>query len=218
VRKSGEKNEQGLKELRSRAEKSLRKRSADLTGSPVEDVQELIHELRVHQIQLEMQNEELRKAQLELAESRDRYFDLYDFAPIGYFTLDERGLILEVNLAGADLLGSERASLIKKRFSQFVAKGSQELFYSHCKRALETQSKQVCEIELIRKGERSFWAQIQSVATKGDEGNSLRLRTAAVDITQRKRAEEALSDAHRELERKVMERTTDLMMTNAQLQ
>ena len=114
MRKTGAKNEQEFKKLRNRAEKSLRKRSADLGKSPVEDARKLIHELRVHQIELEMQNEELRKAQVELAESRDRYFDLYDFAPVGYFTLDEKGLILEVNLAGADLLGSERASLIEK--------------------------------------------------------------------------------------------------------
>src|SRR5512136_1232701 len=151
VRKTGAKNDQGFQKLRNRAEKSLRKRSVDLGKSPVQDARKLIHELRVHQIELEMQNEELRKAQVELAESRDRYFDLYDFAPVGYFTLDEKGLILEANLAGSDLLGSERASLMRKGFSQFVAPGSQDVFYSHCKRSLETRTKQVCEIELKRK-------------------------------------------------------------------
>ena len=218
MRKTGAKNDQEFKKLRNRAEKSLRKRSVDLGKSPVEDARKLIHELRVHQIELEMQNEELRNAQLELAESRDRYFDLYDFAPIGYVTLDEKGLILEVNLTGADLLGSERASLMRKGFSQFVAPGYQELFYSHCKRALETRTKQICEIELRRKDERSFYAQIQSVAMNGAEGNFIHLRTAAIDITQRKRAEAALSEAHSELERKVVERTTELVATNAHLQ
>jgi PAS domain S-box-containing protein len=218
VRRTGEKNEQGFKKLRNRAEKSLRKGSGNVGKSPVEDTRKLIHELRVHQIELEMQNEDLRNSQVELAESRDRYFDLYDFAPIGYFTLDEKGLILEMNLTGADLLGAERASLIKKGFSKFVAPGSQELFYSHCRRSLEIRTKQICEIELKRKDGRSFWAQIQSVAVKGDEGNSIQLRTAAIDITQRKRAEVALSEAHRELERKVVERTGDLLTTNAQLQ
>jgi len=93
ARKTGAKNGQEFKELRNRAEKSLRKRSADVGKSPDKDVQKLVQELRVHQIELEMQNEELRKAQVELAESRDKYFDLYDFAPVGYFTLDENGLI-----------------------------------------------------------------------------------------------------------------------------
>jgi PAS domain S-box-containing protein len=218
VRKTGAENDQEFKKLRNRAEKSLRKRSVDVGRSPVEDARKLIHELRVHQIELEMQNEELRNAQLELAESRDRYFDLYDFAPIGYFTLDEKGLILEVNLAGSDLLGAERASLMRKGFSQFVAQGSQDVFYWHYKRALETRTKQICEIELKTKNKRSFYAQIQSVAMKGHEGNSIHLRTAAIDITQRKRAEAALSEAHSELERKVVERTTELVATNAHLQ
>ena len=218
MRKSGAKNDKEFNKLRSRAEKSLSKSSGDLGKSAVEDTRKLIHELRVHQIELEMQNEDLRKAQLELAESRDRYFELYDFAPVGYFTLDERGLILEVNLAGSDLLGAERASLMRKGFSQFVAPGSRELFYSHCKRSLETRTKQVCEIELRRKDGRSLWAQIQSGAMIGAEGNFIQLRTAAIDITQRKRAEVALSEAHSELERKVVERTADLMATNEQLQ
>jgi PAS domain S-box-containing protein len=218
VRKTGAKNEQEFRKLRNRAEKSLRKRSADLGKSPVKDVQKLVQELRVHQIELEMQNEELRKAQAELEESRDRYFDLYDFAPAGYFTLDGKGLIVEANLAGADLLGFERASLIRKGFSQFVAPGSQDAFYSHRKRALETGTKQVSELELKRKNARSFYAQLQSVAVEGNEDNAIQLRTAVVDITERKRAEVALFEAHSQLERRIVERTADLLASNAQLQ
>ena len=218
MRKSGSKNDEGFEKLRNRAEESLRKRSSDPGKTPLDDPRKLIHELRVHQIELEMQNEELRNAQLELAQSRDRYFELYDFAPIGYFTLDERGLILSVNLAGADLLGSERASLMRKRFSQFVAPGSQDAFYSHSKQALEIGSKQVSDLELKRKNGEPFYAQIQSVAVKGDEGHFIQLRTAVVDITQRKRAEWALADAHNQLERKVVERTNDLLTANAKLE
>ena len=83
-----------------------------------------MHELQVHQIELEMQNEELRRAQETIAESRDRYADLYDFAPVGYFTLDPQGLILEVNLTGARLLGAPRDSLLRKPFILFVAPGT----------------------------------------------------------------------------------------------
>jgi PAS domain S-box-containing protein len=218
VKKTGARDEQGFRELRSRAEKSLRKRPLDSRASPDKDVQKLIQELRVHQIELEMQNQELRNAQTELAESRDRYFDLYDFAPIGYFTLDEKGMILEVNLAAADLLGSDRAALVEKGFSRFVAPGSQDAFFSHRRRALETGTKQVCEIELKAQNDRSFHAEIQTVAVTEDGGNSTQLRTAVIDITERKRAELALGEAHRELERRIEERTADLMVANARLQ
>ena len=217
TRKTGAKNEQGFQKLRNRAEKSLRKRSAELRESPVEDVQKLIQELRVHQIELEMQNEELRRAQVELAESRDRYSDLYDFAPIGYFTLSEKGMILEVNLAGANLLGSERASLMNKRFSQFVSPGFQDAFYFHRERVRETGTQQICELELRRKDKTDLYAQIQSIVVKGDDGNFIQLRTAVVDITQRKRLEDAVSETHGELERKVVERTAELSATNAKL-
>jgi len=218
ARKTAEKNEQEFKKLRNRAEKSLRKRSADVGETPDKHVQKLVQELRVHQIELEMQNEELRNAQVELAESRDRYFDLYDFAPVGYFTLDEKGLIVEANLAGAELLGFERASLMKKGFSQFVAPGSQDAFYSHRKRTLESGTRQVSDLELKRKNGRSFYAQFQSVVVEGNEGNAIQLRTAIVDITQRKLAEVALSEAHSQLEGRIAERTTELMVTNAELQ
>jgi PAS domain S-box-containing protein len=217
VKKTGPKNEQKFKDLRSRAEKSLRRRSVDFRASHDEDVENLIQELRVHQIELEMQNEELRNAQAELAESRDRYFDLYDLAPVGYFTLDEKGLILEMNLAGADLLGSDRAALINQRFSRFVSPGSQDAFYSHWKQSLRNDRKQICELELKRKSGQAFYAQLQSVSVKENAGNAGRLRTAVVDITARKRAEKALLEAHGLLERKIQERTADLLSANAQL-
>jgi len=217
VKKTDPKNKREFKELRSRAEKSLGTRSADSMAFPDKDVHKLIQELRVHQIELEMQNEELRNAQAELAESRDRYFDLYDLAPVGYFTLDEKGLILEVNLACADLLGSDREDLIKQRFSRFVSPNSQDAFYSHWKQSLRADGKQVCELELKSKSGQAFYAQLQSVKVQENEGKAGRIRTAVSDITARKRAEMALQDAHDHLERKIRERTADLMKANAQL-
>ncbi|MDL5502148.1 MAG: hypothetical protein QSU88_02930, partial [Candidatus Methanoperedens sp.] len=92
----------------------------DLQEMSIEDVQSLVHELKTHQIELEMQNVKLRRAQNELEESRNEYADLYDFAPIGYFTFDKNGLILDVNLVGADKLGVERQFLIKKPFSLYI--------------------------------------------------------------------------------------------------
>jgi len=107
-------------DLRTRAEELLRQKIAnveDISGPLPEDVQKLVHELQVHQIELEMQNEELRQAQLALEESRDRYLDLYDYAPVGYFTLDENALILEANLTAVRLLGIDKESLFKRPFS-----------------------------------------------------------------------------------------------------
>ena len=101
-----------LKDLRRRAQALLHEKPQALGNIPTEDIQQLIHELQVHQIELEMQNEELRQVQLQLAKARDKYFDLYDFAPVGYFTLDKNALVVEANLAGANLLNVERRALI----------------------------------------------------------------------------------------------------------
>ena len=90
-----------------------------------EESQQLIHELQVHQIELEMQNEELRKAQAELEQSRSKYSDLYDFAPVGQFTFDKHGLILEANLTAATELGLERSRLINKPFRAYIIMGRQ---------------------------------------------------------------------------------------------
>ena len=110
-------------ELRKRAEDALQGKTGEQQELSINDARSLIHELQVHQIELEMQNEELRRAQKELEESRDRYSDLYDFAPVGYFSFDKNGLIIEVNLTGAKKLGVERNFLIKKPFSLFISTG-----------------------------------------------------------------------------------------------
>jgi PAS domain-containing protein len=107
-------------ELRQQAEDFLNKNPAAIQSTPAADIQKLVEELRIHQVELEMQNEELRRAQLELAEARDRYIDLYDFAPIGYITISETGFILGVNLTGAKMLGIERGRLVGQPFSSFV--------------------------------------------------------------------------------------------------
>jgi PAS domain-containing protein len=128
-----------LSDLRRLAEEKARLNEAQppKTLSP-EEAGRLIHELQVHQIELEMQNEELRRAQGELEASRARYFDLYDLAPVGYFTLSEQGLILEANLAGAGLLGVGRSTLVKQPLSRFIFHEDQDIYYLHCKRLLET--------------------------------------------------------------------------------
>ena len=180
--------------LRKQAERALTDQTADLQEElSTKDVQSLVHELRTHQIELEMQNEELRRAQVELEESRNRYSDLYDFAPIGYFTFDKNGLIIDVNLTGAHKLDVERSFLIKKPFSLYIVPDSKDVFYSHLRQVFNTGGRQTCELKLVDKNRIQFDAQLESLLVQDSEGNFSRCRTAISDITERKRAEEALS-------------------------
>lgn len=204
-------------ELRRRAEELLRQRPEDIEAIPGDDIQRLIHELRVHQIELEMQNEELRKTQGEINELLTKYFDLYELAPVGYFVIDKKGLILEANLTGANLLGVQMRYLIKERFSRFVEPDSQDRFYFHRKQVLQTGAKQICELRLVKKDGTPFHAQLDSMAVQDGEGNSNQFRTAITDINERKQAEEALQESYDGLERRVGERTAELLQVNQQL-
>ncbi len=111
-------NDKNSAQLRKEAEERLAHVSkTKLKPHPIE---ELLHDLQVHQIELEMQNETLRQSQIELEESRDRYVDFYDFAPVGYVTLNHDGIINEINLTGAALLGVERNNLLRHGFTHFI--------------------------------------------------------------------------------------------------
>jgi PAS domain S-box-containing protein len=148
----------------------------------------LLHELRVHQIELEMQNEELRRAQLELEASQARYFDLYDLAPVGYFTLSDTGMILEANLTAATLLGVARAALARQPLSRFIYREDQDIYYRHRKLLFETGAPQVCELRLVRNEGAPFWARLESTFAQDDEGAPVR-RVVMSNIDERKEAE-----------------------------
>ena len=124
------------------------------------DPRRLLHELQVHQVELEVQNEELQDAQGRLEALLEKYTDLYDFAPVGYFSLDEQGRILEVNLTGAALLGVERSRLIDLRLPRFVVPASQPVFGSFLARIFAGTTKQVCEAALLRQGAAAFLGQL----------------------------------------------------------
>jgi two-component system response regulator AtoC len=206
-------------DLRRRAESMLRK-STDALEEPdlsPEKMQLLVHELRVHQIELEMQNEELRLAQLALEQARDKYLDLYDYAPVAYFTLDKNGLIVEANLTAVHLLGTEVKSLIKKPFSRLICKDDQDIYYFHYHQVLETRNRQTCEIKLVKKSGEQFHAQLESIAAQDDGGDTSQLRIVVTDVTERKQLEENLKKSHDELERRVEERTAKLSEANEQL-
>ena len=182
-------------ELRQRAEEKLKEAisgSEDLSGVSPERMANLIHELQVHQIELEMQNDELRRIQGELEKTRDKYSHLYDFAPVGYFTVSEKGIIEEVNLTGASMTGIERNALIGKPFSRFVLREDQDIFYKYRQRLLETETSRSCELRLVRNDGHDFYACMECMVIK-NKGDDLRqIRAAVSDITERKRAEEVL--------------------------
>jgi len=181
-----------LATLRQEAEGRLRHQTERLKSISRLDRQGLANELGTHQVELEMQNEELRKAQEELEASRSRYADLYDFAPTGYFTFDKNGLILEMNLSGAGLLGVDRQRLMKKPFSVFIVEEDRETFRGHLRETLKSETRQISEIRIRRKDGSVLSVQLQSIAAEGPEGNSTSCRTVAIDITERKRMEERI--------------------------
>ena len=156
----------------------------------------LLHELQVHQIELEMQNEELRRAQSELEAARARYFDLFDLAPVGYFTLSEQGLILEANLTGAGLLGVERRALVKKPLTRFILPEDQDIYYRHRKQLFETGAPQVYELQVLRADAASFWARLETTEAQDADGAPV-CRAVMSDITARKQAEENLAELDR---------------------
>ena len=131
-------------ELRHHAEMRMESKVAELQIPRTdEETLKLVHELEVYQIELEQQNAELRRAQEELELSRNTYAELYDFAPVGYFTFNVRGLIREVNLTGAQLLGAERRKLTNKPFSGFIADADgREVYSDHLKKVLQRQGMQ----------------------------------------------------------------------------
>jgi PAS domain S-box-containing protein len=154
----------------------------------LEDTRLMLHELHVHQIELEMQNEELRQAQLALDTERARYFDLYDLAPVGYCTLSHAGLIRQANLTAARLLGESRARLVKQPISRFIAKADQDVYYLHRKRVLETGEPQACELRMVKADGTPFWAHLASTAAPEADGAG-ELRLMLSDVSERKRAE-----------------------------
>lgn len=184
-------------ELRRRAEEQLRVKSAEFTPlHSEEELQKLVHELEVHQIELEMQNTELSQARNEMEYTLARYMDLYDFAPVGYFTLDRTGTINAVNLSGASLLGIERSQLIGQRFKQFIPADNRLFLVEFLATVFGSQIKESGEMTLITAGNTQLFVQIEAIAFQ----SGLQCRVAVIDITERRCAEQTLIEQRRELE------------------
>jgi len=190
-------------DLRWQAEEIARGKVSQLsenldTLSP-EEQRQLLHELRVQQIELEMQNESLRRTQEELESSRVRYFNLYDLAPVGYFTLSEEGLILEANLTASSLMGVARSTLVKKLLTRFIFREDQDIYYHHCQQLFEIGTPQVCELRLVKKDGSLSWVRLESTVAQDSENGDVLCRTVIIDIYKYKQAEESLRKSEEEL-------------------
>lgn len=174
--------------LRAAAEAQLK---ASTTGEQTHSAEKLLHELQVHQIELEMQNQALRQTQAELEESRQRYVDLYDFAPVGYLSLSENGKISEINLTGATLLGEDRSQLLERRFSSFVAATDQPGWRQHFLHSLQHPDQQTCDLSLQRSNGTRFDARLHCLSHT-TVGAAPSLRLTLTDITKLKQAEDEL--------------------------
>jgi two-component system sensor kinase FixL len=181
--------------LRVSAELRLRKTRREVAQMRMDEVHKLMHELQVHQIELEMQNDQLRLTQLELEQARDRYADLYDFAPIAHLTLSASGEILEANLKAAELLGVERGRLIHQKFSRFVLAEAQDAFNRFCRQVFRSDTRQSAELDLLSAQAKRLVVQVEAVR---DATNHRQLcRFSFTDISERKRAEERIAQLNR---------------------
>jgi PAS domain S-box-containing protein len=180
---------------RRRAEEILHQKPGALPTPADAEMRSLIYELQVHQIELELQNEELRSAQEQLEESRQKYYDLYDFAPVAYFSFDQRGLILEVNLAGVDLLGVERSRLIRRAFSAFLASDCKAKFYDHRRAVIGSGDAQTCDLEVIKQDGSRIYVQMESVGVPAQQRGGYQMRSAVNDISERVLIRRALEES-----------------------
>jgi len=209
---------------RAQAEAAVRKKFGSLENSavlPAEDTRALLHELRVHQVQLEMQNEELRNAHLAIEESRARYVDLYNFSPVGYCSIADNGAIVEANLTLSTLLGVSRVALIGKPFTRFIFSADQDSFYLFQKQILTEQepSSQTAEpshgieLRLSASDGNTFWVKL--VAAQALNPGIQQLRVVVTDIGARKQVEIDLASSERRL-RAIIETEPDCVkLTNA---
>ena len=187
----------GAAELRRRAEERMDAQAAETRPPSSEAItQRLLHELQVHQIELEMQNEELRRARDKVETALEKYTEIYDFAPVGYFTLDCNGAVRSANLTTARIVGVERSRLIGRQFGQFIAYDTRPAFNAFLRKVFESRAKDACEVALLREGTDPCFVQIEAVADAAGE----ECRIALIDITERKQTEKSLQKSEERLQ------------------
>jgi len=204
-------------ELRKRAESILEETlpSVNIANLSPEKLQKTVHELQVHQIELEMQNEELRRTQAKLDVSHARYFDFYNLAPVGYLTISSEGLILEANLTAASLLGAARSALVNQPITHFILKEDQDLYYLYSNNQFKTNEPQECDVRMAREDGSMFWVRLRTITAQDSDGTPV-CRVVMSDITEHKRAEEALRESKAQLEAALASMTDAVFISDVQ--
>jgi len=203
----------GANELRRLAEERLKKQCPGERAQRIEtDTQRAIHELHVHQIELELQNDELRNSRNEMEVLLEKYTDLYDFAPTGYFALNQRGCILSVNLTGAALLGVDRSQLINQCLPRFITQKDRPAFLSFLEEVFARPERLSCEATLLKADGTAFWAAFHGTSALSINDPQKWCRLAVSDITAIKQVEETqhhlntMALANQELQREIIQR------------
>jgi signal transduction histidine kinase len=202
--------------LRRRAEALSVAEAVETSAHSPEAMRGLIHELQVHQIELELQNEELRRAQQELEAAHARYFDLYDLAPVGYVTLSVPGIIQEANLTAATMLAVPRGALLRQLLARFVIADDQPIYYRYHQALQQAGGPQVCELRMLRPEQTPFWVRLEAIVALGPPEKAI-YRVVLSDITARVAAEAALYELNATLERRIDERTAALQLSEVNL-
>jgi PAS domain S-box-containing protein len=184
--------------LRRQAEERLRTTGSEVQRMSPENAQRLVHELQVSQVELLVQNEELQRAQGELTAARDRYSNLYDFAPVGYVTLTPEGVILEANLTAAQLLGTERSRLIGTLLLQYITPKAHDTLFHHLHQLRAEGGPYICEVSMPQQAG-PLTLQLESIAVPNEKGSPTRYQTILSDVTARKQTEVALQRLSRQL-------------------
>jgi PAS domain S-box-containing protein len=175
-----------------------------------EGAQSLIKELQIQHLELEIQNRELRETQQQLTHSRLRYADLYDFSPIGYASLDEQGVLEEINITGGKLLAENPHKLVGRAFTDFISTGEVQAFQDYLQRCKWSRKKRTAEFRLAAIDGSQIDVQLFTTVTQDADRHTLQFRTAIVDVSQRKRAEAAAMETQKKLEQIVANRTAEL--------
>ncbi|NCC05090.1 MAG: response regulator [Proteobacteria bacterium] len=181
--------------FRAQAEAVVEARTAKSLANPggmtPTEMSGLLHNLQVHQVELEMQHQELLQAREQLAAAHERYFDLYDRAPVGYCTVSQKGLILRSNQTAATLFGVANAALLNARFSQFIHEEDQDAYYLNRRKLFATENPQEWEQRMLKNDGTVFWAHLVATLSRGDVAEPV-CRIVVTDVSERKQADEAL--------------------------
>lgn len=203
-------------DIRKRAETMLGQSETDIARMSSEVIQKLLFEFQVHQIELELQNEELNRAHRELSISRDRYAQLFNLSPLGYLTLNIKGIILNANLAAARLLSCSKEKLINRKLGDFINPADQNIFYFFLRDLTTKQTDQVLEVRIINVDNRPRDVECHATV-RYNENNNAEIWLTINDITERKKAKQTIISLNKQLEEKLLTQTRELTETNLQL-